>query len=108
MKKLLIDNSQIAEYQATSPRTVSISSNSLEFGLDSGICIEEEEERAYEVDEFRGSFSDEYTQLRRKIENMFLKLEDHGTGWSFKKVVRRKDLEKLSKELENLKEGKRD
>ncbi|KAK9171115.1 hypothetical protein CmeUKMEL1_06955 [Cryptosporidium meleagridis] len=104
MKELLAQSSHTIEYSGISPKTVSVSLNSLEFGLDSDNCVEEEEERVDEVDEYRGNFSNKYNQLKRIIENICLALEDHVTGWSFEKVSIRENLEKLFGELEHLKE----
>lgn len=105
MKELIAQSSHTIEYSGTSPRTVSVSLNSLDFGLDSDNCVEEEEERVDEVDKYRSNFSNEYNQLKRIVENIYLALEDHEIGCSFEEVSIRENLEKLFGELENLKEA---
>ncbi|OII72777.1 uncharacterized protein cubi_03647 [Cryptosporidium ubiquitum] len=91
----------MTEYLSISPRTVSVSPNSLEFGLDPEICEEEAVTWIY-------NFSNRYAQLRRTIENMNLVLEDHEVRESFNEVMMRKDLDKLAEKLEILKERSRE
>ncbi|CUV07972.1 unnamed protein product [Cryptosporidium hominis] len=105
MKELIAQSSHTIEYSGTSPRTVSVSLNSLDFGLDSDNCVEEEEERVDEVDKYRSNFYNEYNQLKRIVENIYLALEDHEIGWSLEEVSIRENLDKLFGELENLKEA---